>query len=354
MTLRTSPLSESYTDATLTDFGGWEMPVEFTSIRDEHEAVRTSAGKFDVSHMGQVTVSGPDAMALTQRLTTNDVSTLEPGDAQYSAITDADGIMLDDTVVYRLPEDDTYLFIPNAGHDSAMTERWAQHRDTWDLTATVTNRTEEYAMIAVQGPDALSGLPSDIDPTSLSRFEITTGTVAGVESLIARTGYTGEDGVEILCPSDDAGAVWNGTDCQPCGLGARDTLRLEMGFLLSGQEFHPEDEPRTPYEANIEWTVALDTEFVGRDALETATAESELVGIELLDRGVPRHGYTVSNVDGRDIGHITSGTMSPTLGVPIALGYVPTGYAEPDTPVSVSIRGEPKEARIRNTPFINR
>jgi aminomethyltransferase len=354
MTLRTSPLSESHTDATLTDFGGWEMPVEFTSIRNEHEAVRASAGKFDVSHMGQVTVSGPDAMALTQRLTTNDVSTLEPGDAQYSAITDADGIMLDDTVVYRLPEEDAYLFIPNAGHDSEMTERWAHHRDTWGLTATVTNRTEEYAMIAVQGPESLSGLPSDIDPTSLSRFEITTGTVAGVESLIARTGYTGEDGVEILCSSDNARAVWNRVDCQSCGLGARDTLRLEMGFLLSGQEFHPEDEPRTPYEANIGWTVALDTEFVGRDALETATPASELVGIELLDRGVPRHGYTVSNADGREIGHVTSGTMSPTLGVPIALGYVPTGYAESDTPVSVSIRGEPKEARIRNTPFIDR
>lgn len=363
MTLRESPLSDRHeaAAATLTDFGGWEMPVEFASIRTEHEAVRTEAGKFDVSHMGQVTSSGPDGAALTQRLTTNDVSALAPGDARYSAITTEDGLILDDTVVYRLPDgaDEDYLFIPNAGHDGEMTERWASHRDEWGLDATVTNRTEEYAMIAVQGPDASALLSEETDLAldALSRFEIASGQVAGVDSLVARTGYTGEDGFEVLCPSAQATAVWAALDCQPCGLGARDTLRLEMGFLLSGEEFHPIDEPRTPYEAGIGWTVALDTDFVGRDALaavDRTGVEAELVGLELTDRGVPRHGYGVTDADGHSIGHVTSGTMSPTLGVPIALAYLPTGYTDPDTPVRVIIRGEPKEARTRTTPFIDR
>ncbi|MDS0259394.1 glycine cleavage system aminomethyltransferase GcvT [Haloarcula sp. S1CR25-12] len=361
MTLRESPLAGVYDDPTLTDFGGWEMPVEFDSIRAEHTAVREVCGKFDVSHMGQVTVSGPDAMALTQRLTTNDVSSLDRGDAQYAAITDDDGIMLDDTVVYRLPAgtDDDYLFVPNAGHDGEMTERWASHRDEWGLTATVTNRTEAYAMMALQGPDAptLLAAETDLALDDIARFEVARGTVAGVDSLVARTGYTGEVGFEILCPSADAERLWTALDCQPCGLGARDTLRLEMGFLLSGQEFHPTDEPRTPYEADIGWTVALDTEFVGRDALAAVQREGareRLVGLELLDRGVPRHGYEVTDEAGEPLGHVTSGTMSPTLGAPIALAYLPTDYTEPDTPVRVVIRGEPKEARTRATPFIDR
>jgi len=361
MTLREPPLAGVYDDPTLTDFGGWEMPVEFDSIRAEHTAVREASGKFDVSHMGQVTVSGPDAMALTQRLTTNDVSSLDRGEAQYAAITDDDGIMLDDTVVYRLPAetDDDYLFVPNAGHDGEMTERWASHRDEWGLSATVTNRTETYAMIALQGPDApaLLAAETDLALDDIARFEVARGTVAGVASLVARTGYTGEVGFEILCPSADAERLWTALDCQPCGLGARDTLRLEMGFLLSGQEFHPTDEPRTPYEADIGWTVALDTEFVGRDALAAVQREGvteRLVGLELLDRGVPRHGYEVTDEAGEPLGHVTSGTMSPTLGAPIALAYLPTDYTEPDTPVRVVIRGEPKEARTRATPFFDR
>jgi len=359
MTLRQLPLAGHNADATLTNFGGWEMPVEFSSIRTEHTAVREATGKFDVSHMGQVTVSGTDALELTQRLTTNDVSALAPGDAQYSTITTEDGIIIDDTVVYRLPGGEDYLFIPNAGHDGEMTERWASHRDEWDLTATVTNRTEQYAMIALQGPDseALLGPETPVDLDGIGRFEVVSGTVADIECYIARTGYTGEAGFEILCPWDDADAVWSAFDCQPCGLGARDTLRLEMGFLLSGEEFHPTDEPRTPYEADIGWTVALDTEFVGRDALAAVQrdgVDEKLVGIELTDRGVPRHGYDVTTEDGEPLGHVTSGTMSPTLGTPIALGYVPTEYTEPDTSVRVMIRGEPKEARTRATPFIDR
>jgi aminomethyltransferase len=180
--------------------------------------------------------------------------------------------------------------------------------------------------------------------------------VAGTESLVARTGYTGEKGFEVLCPWDAAGTVWDMLDCQPCGLGARDTLRIEMGFLLSGQDFHPETDPRNPFEAGIDFVVKLDTEFVGRDTLEgtkTEGPEEKLIGLKLIDRGVPRHGYEVTTPDGDLLGEVTSGTMSPTLGEPIALAYLPAAYAEPDRTVRVVIRGEPKKARTTTTPFLS-
>ena len=354
MTLRQPPLAH---DAKKTDFGGWEMPVEFDSIRTEHAAVRESVGKFDVSHMGQVTVSGPDAASLLGRLTTNNVFALAPGEAQYAAITDERGVVLDDTVVYCLPErhDEAYLFIPNAGHDTQMYERWTTHRDEWGLDATVHNRTEQYAMVAVQGPDApaLLGAETDIELGGLSRFELAAGTVAGVDALVARTGYTGETGFEVLCPWTGADRVWEALDCQPCGLGARDTLRLEMGFLLSGQDFHPEENPRTPYEAGIGFVVDTDTGFVGSDALADAGEPSEkLTGLVLGERGVPRSGYAVTTPDGDPLGTVTSGTMSPTLDEPIALAYLPRGYAGNERSVRVVIRDEPKDAHTVATPFL--
>ena len=357
MTLRQPPLDHA--GAKTTDFGGWEMPVEFDSIRTEHSAVRESVGKFDVSHMGEITVSGPDAQALLQRLTTNDVAALDPGEAQYAAITDEDGIMLDDTVVYRLPEehDEQFLFIPNAGHDDQMYDRWVSRRDEWGLEATVTNRTDEYAMIAVQGPDApaLLGEVTEVTLGDLSRFDIAAGSVSGVDSLVARTGYTGESGFELLCPWDEAGTVWDALDCQACGLGARDTLRLEMGFLLSGQDFDPEEEPRNPFEAGIGFAVKLDTEFVGRDTLEgidVEGSEEKLTGIVLQERGVPRHGYAVTTPAGDEIGTVTSGTMSPTRGDPIALAYLPVEYVGEEQSVRVVIRGEPKNGRTTTPPFL--
>ena len=363
MSLRSSPLADVHerAGADFTDFGGWEMPVEFESIRAEHAVVRDSAGKFDVSHMGEVVVSGPDAARLTQLLTTNDVTALDPGEAHYAAITRDDGVMIDDTVVYRLPEsaDGDYLFVPNAGHDEEMAERWRDHRDEWGLEADVDDRTTEFAMIALQGPDARDLLADEtpVDLGEMSRFDVADGTVAGVETLLARTGYTGEDGFELLCPWEDATTVWDALDCPPCGLGARDTLRLEMGFLLSGEDFHPEEEPRNPYEAGLGFVVKLDTEFVGRDALEGVEAEEpdeKLVGLSLVDRGIPRHGYEVTDADGEHLGHVTSGTMSPTLGEPIALGYLPAEYVEPGRTVRVVVRGEPKKARTRATPFLDR
>jgi aminomethyltransferase len=357
---RSSPLREVHAarDADFTVFGGWDMPVTFDSISAEHEAVREAVGKFDVSHMGVITVSGPDAVALCNRLTTNDVAALDPGEAQYAAVTDAEGVMLDDTVVYNLPgADSDLLFVPNAGHDGELYDRWVTHRDEWGLEATVENRTEGDAMLAVQGPDApaLLGPETDVALGDLARFEVAAGTVAGVDSVVARTGYTGEQGFEVLCPWDEAAAVWTALDCQPCGLGARDTLRLEMGFLLSGQDFHAEDNPRTPYEAGIGFAVMPDTDFVGRDALERLDAggpAAKLTGLRLIDRGIPRSGYAVTTPEGDQLGEVTSGTMSPTLGEPIGLAYLPTDYAAPDRAVRVVIRDEPKKARTSATPFL--
>ncbi|WP_436906814.1 glycine cleavage system aminomethyltransferase GcvT [Halosimplex marinum] len=364
MALRQPPLAETHeaSGATLTEFGGWEMPVEFDSIRAEHEAVRESVGRFDVSHMGQLTVSGPDAGRLTNRLVTNDVSDLDPGEANYAAITDDRGVMLDDTVVSRPPADWSvdadYLVVPNAGHDAEMADRWVDHRDAWELDAAVENRTESLAMVALQGPDARDRLAAetDADLGEMGRFETTVGSVAGVETLISRTGYTGEPGYELIYPWDEAETVWSALDCQPCGLGARDTLRLEMGFLLSGQDFDPEDNPRNPYEAGIGFAVDLDSEFVGRDALEGVDVEGvdeKLRGIELVDRGVPREGYPVESTDGERLGTVTSGTMSPTLGRGIGLAYLPAEVGV-DESVRVSVRDEPKKARTTATPFLDR
>ncbi|MFO7833369.1 MAG: glycine cleavage system aminomethyltransferase GcvT [Halohasta sp.] len=361
MARRHPPLAEVHaaTGASVTEFGGWAMPVEFDSIRTEHAAVRDSVGRFDVSHMSELSVGGPDATTLMDRLTTNDVDALAPGEAQYACITREDGVILDDTVVYRLADRDgeaAYLFVPNAGHDAQFTEWWVDHRDEWRLDATVENVTDEWAMVAVQGPDSPERLAAVAEEsvTDLSRFEHTTSEIAGCECRIARTGYTGEDGFEILCLSAAAEAVWSAFDCQPCGLGARDTLRIEAGFLLSGQDFDPESVPRTPYEAGVGFTVDLDSEFLGRDALADQQAtgvDQQFVGVTMLDRGVPREGYELVDDAGEPIGQLTSGTMSPTLNEGIGLGYVTVDHAEPGTPVGIVVRGSEKRAAITALPF---
>jgi aminomethyltransferase len=367
MTARKPPLYDAHTDwgAKLTEFGGWEMPVQFDSINTEHESVRESVGKFDVSHMGQIEARGPDAVSLTDRLVTNDVGGIEPGRADYGAITDSEGTMLDDTITYRL-DDERVLFVPNAGHDEEMAERWRTYCEEWGLDAEIENATTDWAMVAVQGPDA-EDLAATVTNTGdgngaavrdLEHFSVTSVTVAGTECLLARTGYTGEDGFELLCPTADAESVWETLDCQPCGLGARDTLRIEAGLLLSGQDFDPETDPRDPYAAGIGFAVDLDTDFIGRDALrevEKGGPEERLTGFSLLDRGVPRHGYPITDDEGTEIGTVTSGTMSPSLGEPIGLGYLPARYAtgETDGEIAVVIRGEAKRARVRTPPFID-
>lgn len=345
--------------ARFTEFGGWSMPVSFDSIRSEHRAVRTDAGKFDVSHMGEIEVAGPDATELMQRLTTNDVTSLSVGRAQYAAITDERGIMLEDTILTRLPDDgaERYLFIPNAGNNTEMTERWVEHRDEWGLDATVTDRTDALAMIAVQGPSSQALLDplvsSDLD--ALGRFAMVTDEVADVELNISRTGYTGEDGFELLMDWSDAPAVWEAVDCPPCGLGARDTLRLEAGLLLRGNEFHPTHNPRNPFEAGIGFAVDLATDFVGSDALVEVAASGptqQLVGIRMTERGIPRTGYAIVGPSGVEVGSVTSGTQSPTLDAAIGMGYIDAGLSDPGTEVAIEVRDRLTKAKIESLPFV--
>ncbi len=360
MTLRRTPLYDVHQEreARLTEFGGWEMPVQFDSIRTEHTAVRTDVGMFDVSHMGEIEVSGPDAIELCQRLTTNDVDSLDIGRAQYAAVTDEAGIMLDDIMLFRLAAD-RILFVPNAGTDTMMARRWRDHRDRWDLDADVENRTEAFGMMAVQGPSATDALSDAGIPEAgeLSKHAITELAVEDITCLCARTGYTGENGYELLVPWDDTPAIEARIDAVPCGLGARDTLRLEMGYLLAGNEFDAEDDPRTPLEAGIEFAVSLEStpRFVGADALREqrdAGPAQRLRGIRMLDRGIPRSGYAVLDTAGAEIGQVTSGTMSPTLGEAIGLAYINTDAAGAGDDIHIDIRGNGKKARIEAPPFV--
>jgi aminomethyltransferase len=235
-----------------------------------------------------------------------------------------------------------------------MEARWRDHADEWGLDVTVENTTEAHGMIALQGPDAIALLSEHCEsPDRISRFTAEYRELDDARCLLARTGYTGEDGVELLFAAPAAAAIWSLLDCQPCGLGARDTLRLEAGYLLSGQDFDIEENPRTPYEAGIDFAVDLDTEFVGRDALarqEADGVDETLVGFRLQERGIARHGYDIL-VDGESVGTVTSGTMSPTLGDAIGLGYVPVECAEPGTEVSIDVRGTEKRAEIESLPF---
>ncbi|MFB6282316.1 MAG: glycine cleavage system aminomethyltransferase GcvT [Halobacteria archaeon] len=362
MAERRPPLHQVHEEmgGNFTDFGGWSMPVEYTSIQDEHHAVRDDVGVFDVSHMGQVLVHGEDSRELMQKLTTNDVDELGVGDAQYSCITNEDGVLIDDTVVYRIG-DDEYLFIPNAGSDELMRDRLLRHRDEWSLDAEVENRTEQYAMLAVQGPRSVNALDgvAEGDPGRIDPFGWRPIDVAGVGCIVARTGYTGEDGFELIfeAGSGEAEEIWSqlveAEDVKPCGLGSRDTLRMEMGFLLSGQDFDPEENPRTPIEAGLGFVVDTDTGFVGSEAIEEDEPEESITGFKLTERGVPRHGYVIEK-DGERVGEVTSGTMSPTLEEPIGIGYVPVDIAEPGVEIEVVVRHKPKNAKIATTPFLDK
>lgn len=337
------------------------MPVEFDGIRQEHHAVREHVGVFDVSHMGQFRVTGPDAAELSNRLFTNDTADMTVGDGAYGAVLREDGAMIDDLIIYRLPDDDKtpqFLAVPNVGNDQQMVDRWRQFRDELGLDAEISRETDQWAMFAVQGPDAPAAVQAATtdDVTELDRFQAQWTTVGDVDVWVARTGYTGEDGFELLAAADRAEQLWTPfTEFQACGLGARDTLRIEAGLLLSGQDFDPEDQPVTPIEAGIEFAVDFETEFVGRDAClaqRSTGPERRFTGVKLRDRGVPRHGYTITTPDGDPIGEVTSGTMSPTLEEPIGLGYVESAYADPETPVQVMVRDRPKDAVISSPRFL--
>ncbi len=347
------------------DFSGWYMPVQYTGIVDEHNAVRNAAGLFDLGHMGQVDVDGPDALAYLQYMTTNDVSKLAPGDAQYSMLLYPNGGVVDDIIVYRRPTGPGYFVVINAANidkDVSWLLEHAEARD--DLDVSVKHVSDDYGMIAIQGPhaEAIVEELSSVDLADMSAFSCRDTTVAGVASLAARTGYTGEDGWEFYCPIDDTLALWNALleagephGLQPIGLGARDTLRLEARMPLYGNEI---SDTINPLEAGLRWVVKLKKgDFIGRDALAAAREvgiSRRTVGFKLVERGgVPRSHYDVL-VDGKSVGFVTSGTASPTLGENIGIAVIDKEYAGVGRPLEIAIRNRNVKAEQIKLPFYSR
>ena len=347
-TLRRSPLHDRHaaTGARLIPFAGWEMPVQYAGIRPEHLAVRTRAGLFDVSHMGQVETSGPGAEAFLQHVLSNDVSKLGEGRAQYSVLCREDGGVLDDLFTYNLGR--SYLTVTNASNHERDFAWLAEHSGAFDVM--VRDVADDYAMLALQGPEARALLDRHLEGGAPARMRTTRARVAGVECLVCGTGYTGEDGVELLMSPDGAPAVWDALTAggaAPVGLGARDTLRLEVCFHLYGNDL---SEDRTPLEAGLGWCCKLETGFVGSDALRAADPTDALVPFAFSGAGIPRPGNPV-RIAGEEAGVVTSGTLSPCLDVGIGMAYVPKRSAAPGTPIEVDVRGRLRAAEVRDKPL---
>ena len=326
------------------------MPVQYADgIRAEHLAVRRHAGVFDVSHMGQVEIRGPDAEAFLQRVLSNDVTRLREGGAQYSLLCREDGGVLDDLFSYRLA-DGSFLTVTNASNHERDSAWLAEHAEGFDVE--VRDAAADHAMLALQGPDARAILARRTEEGEAAvRMRTARARVAGADCLVCGTGYTGEDGVELLCAPDDAPALWDAlvaAGAEPAGLGARDTLRLEVCFPLYGNDL---SEERTPLEAGLGWAVKLDTGFVGAEALGAAgEPRDRLVPFAFTTPGIPRPGNAIL-VDGEPAGLVTSGTMSPCLEQGIGMGYLPAVAAAPGTPIEVDVRGRWRAGEVRDKPL---
>jgi aminomethyltransferase len=360
---RTTPLHAWHVahGARMVPFGGWAMPVQYPSgILAEHRATRAGVTLFDISHMGRVDVSGPDALALLQRTTTNDVAALVPSRAQYSVLCNETGGTLDDLIVYRLDHNYLYLVVVNAGSTEGDIAWWRERAAAWQLDVQVDDRTADVAMLALQGPaaEALLRLLTPFPLDTLGYYTVAPATVAGRELLLARTGYTGEDGFELMVASDEATGLWEELLAQhapvppsPAGLGARDTLRLEAGMALYGHEL---TEDISPLEAGLGRVVKLDKgDFVGRAALAAQQAEGvrrRLVGFEMVDSAIPRQGYPVS-VGDEVVGEVTSGNYGPSVDRQIGMAYVPPALAAAGSELGIGVRGRTARARVCRLPF---
>jgi aminomethyltransferase len=332
--------------ARLVPFAGWDMPVQYEGIRQEHVAVRTHAGVFDVSHMGEIETSGPDAKAFLQHVLSNDVTKIAPGGAQYSVLCRDDGGVLDDLFTYRL--EDRYLTVTNAANHERDYDWFARHSDGFDVT--VTDAAASYAMLAFQGPEARGILAGLLEGEAPARMRTARARVAGVDCLVCGTGYTGEDGVELLMAPEGATTVWDALTAAgvtPVGLGARDTLRLEVCFHLYGNDL---SEDRNPIEAGLGWCCKLDTGFIGSEALRAVEPSEKLMPFAFTGPGIPRQGNPVI-VDGQAAGVVTSGTMSPCLEIGIGMAYVPAAAAVPGTQIEVDVRGKLRPAEVRERPL---
>ena len=350
--LRRTPLFDEHVAAggRLVPFAGWEMPVQYEGVAAEHAAVRERSGMFDVSHMGQIKTSGPDASRFLQHLVSNDIDKLAPGGAQYSCLCADDGGILDDLFSYLL-DDGSYLTVSNAANHEPDLARFRELAADYDVE--VEDLAPAHSMLAVQGPEARAVVAGLTDGELPARMQTAVLDVAGSQALVCGTGYTGEDGVEIILGNDGVVELWRAllaAGVTPCGLGARDTLRLEVCFHLHGNDMGPD---RNPIEAGLGWCCKEETGFAGSEAVAAARADGtaeRLVAFAIPDRGIPRPGNPIL-AGGEPIGAVTSGTFSPSLGIGIGMGYVRTESAEPGTAIEIDVRGRHREAEIRRKPL---
>lgn len=359
-TLKKTPLCEEHIQlgAKMVEFAGWYMPIQYKGLREEHNCVRTQVGLFDVSHMGEVFVKGAQALKTLEHLTTNDVSKLNPGEAQYSLLPNPNGGLVDDIIIYCLEKGTNYLVCVNAANKDKDFQWMLKN----NLGADITDESSQWSQIAIQGPKGLelaqrifSSLPSKPFTFKVDQFK-------GSKAIIALTGYTGESGCEVFIENAGAAALWKallekGADLgvQAIGLGARDTLRTEMKYSLYGHEI---DDTTNPYEAGLGWVVKpAGKDFIGKGpmlALKEKGLQKSLVGFRMVDKGIPRQGYSLFSFDNKEIGKVTSGTHSPTLDEPIGIGYVTVENAKIGTEILVDIRGRKVKAKVVKTPFIEK
>ena len=347
--------------AKMAEFAGYNMPISYTGINDEHAAVRNNAGVFDVSHMGEFILKGENALDLIQRVTTNDASKLTNGKAQYSCLPNNTGGIVDDLLVYCLEENKAYMLVVNAGN---IEKDWNWISQFNDKNVEMHNISDKTCLLAIQGPNAtkiLQGL-TDMDIMNLKYYTFTQGIFAGIQDvIISATGYTGAGGVEIYFEDkdNDAEKIWDAIfaagaaqGIKPIGLGARDTLRLEMGFCLYGNDI---DDATSPLEAGLGWITKFSKEFTNKDFFEKQKTEGvtkKLVGFEMLEKGIARHDHEIKDFDGNFIGKVTSGTQSPSLGKAIGLGYVDTNFSAIETDLYISIRHTLLKAKVVKVPFV--
>jgi glycine cleavage system T protein (aminomethyltransferase) len=343
--------------AKMVPFAGYNMPVQYDGVNIEHETVRKAVGVFDVSHMGEFLIEGPNALGLIQKVTSNDASKLTVGKAQYSCFPNDDGGIVDDLIVYKIKEE-TYLLVVNA---SNIEKDWNWIQSKNNVGAEMRDISDDYSLLAIQGPKAIEAMQSlsSHDLSEIKFYNFIVGDFAGIEHvIISATGYTGSGGFEIYCKNKDVQQIWDKVfeaganyGIKPIGLAARDTLRLEMGYCLYGNDI---DDTTSPIEAGLSWITKFSKEFTNSKALEAQKAygvERKLIAFELFERGIPRHGYGIVDDNGTKIGEVTSGTMSPSLGKGIGLGYVPPVFANVDSKIYIQIRKNTIPATVVKLPF---
>ncbi len=347
-------------NAKMVPFAGYNMPVSYTGLNEEHATVRNAVGVFDVSHMGEFILKGDNALNLIQKVTSNDASVLTDGKAQYSCLPNNDGGIVDDLIVYRIDEK-TYMLVVNASNID-KDWNWIKQHDTWGVD--MKNISEETSLLAVQGPKALDTLQklTDVKLADIPYYSFVKGKFNGVDNVvISNTGYTGAGGFELYFENQYAEKMWNDIfeagkefGIKPIGLGARDTLRLEMGFCLYGNDI---DDTTSPIEAGLGWITKFTKDFTNRAAIEKQKADGvskKLVGFEMIDRGIPRHDYLIADASGNTIGKVTSGTQSPTLNKAIGMGYVNKDFAKADTEIYIMIRDKAIKAKVCKIPFLKK